>query len=724
VQGAQFLERQFSFEMISSAISNPKIPLVFKRAFIELTKTLYIQRYPHIVQPYPNCVRTQCDFDSFQDLEGALNSGRIDRDQFQSQGVADTSAMQTEITFLDHNKESHTMPYRDYLREFHPEAVYSDLDKYKDLQGMIFSHFVVLRKSSRSSRQREASGNSAVEALRFECTCLDMIASLFSRGFCSSRKRLAECLKISFLVIQSINKQVAASKSNKSSPLSAKRKLVKSNIYSALATAGAGAGAGDSSSDEGEDEEEEEEGEGDYSDGEEYKENDGNNIKINVTNNVDKDVPLSDANMIKAKLDKTNVILKEENAFYSVEKASQHSTLDDTDAPAGDDGDGASYAALGIMVGRLCKQHDTQHPPQHIDETVFENQRWSGVKYLPNTVLHPLGPYSSQNPVFTQVFKAQYPIDRNAMDPAGLIDPTLWMWTGAWSIQVVQTIASKGQQDKSTRALDEEGWFYAFDWPAEFHPEPKNFYSYVRKRKWERTMREFTALEFFERAIAEGFSKEALQDACVSPGCISATGKIDFSSILSTLAAPTKNCMEFESDTLLTCADDSLRKAAEVAVNDKIKSADSQQLWLETLTKSCRIVNISYDVVLNARMTVFFKHFFDSPPPLHKNASVCSSASASGDKEPLWHLKRTSKNCVAPTLSPRGVVMFRALFTDLSCTKLIFDGNEDEDAGQTYISHIIKLVMENHHDLCGSALTVLRRELSEWTSTMLPILLR
>jgi hypothetical protein len=287
------------------------------------------------------------------------------------------------------------------------------------------------------------------------------------------------------------------------------------------------------------------------------------------------------------------------------------------------------------------------------------------------------------------------------------------MWTGDWQIQTTQTITTKGQEVTAT-ALDEEGWFYAFDWPTEFRPEAKNFYSYVRKRKWQRTRRKFTAVEFFERAVKLGCSKEAVHDACMSPGCISPAREINFGVVLSALGmSATKGGTGSEphlaDSEKLSSADDILRKAAQVAVNDRIKNNDSHLLLMETLAKSCRMKNLCYDIILNARMTVFFKHFSNVPPPARQKKAMCSGSAE--EECPLWYLVDNGKNNVVPSLSPRGVDVFRGLFTELSCTKLIFD--DDEAASQSYIPHIIKLVMENHHELCGCALTVLRRELSK-----------
>jgi hypothetical protein len=328
---------------------------------------------------------------------------------------------------------------------------------------------------------------------------------------------------------------------------------------------------------------------------------------------------------------------------------------------------------------------------------------------VPNTVLHPLGPYSSDKALYKQIFKAQHPIARHADDPVGLPDPTLWMWTGPWMVQPRQVITTSGRQVQSRALEEEDGWFYAFDWPSEFHPDPRRFYSNVRRRKWERSMRELTALEFFQRFVAQGFSKESLQKACESPGCISSDGKINFPLVLSALthAAATKGHGTASSPLASLGGTTGVFKTdTATSLDENAKDLDSNQLWLETLAKSCQIMNLSYDMILNARLTMFLKHFMDSAPPSSKQKS-------GGGPEPLWVLGKCGQNKdhSSPKLTARGAVMFRSLFTDMSCTSLIFDG--DENGTDTFVTHILKLVMENHHDLCSSALTVLRRELSE-----------
>ena len=203
VPGMQYLERQFSIEMIGKVITNHKIPSIFKRAFIDLSSNLYIQRYPHMEQPYPNCIRTQQDFDDILDnVEECLNSGRIDGHQFEYEQIVDTSDMQADITFLDQNKQYIKMRYRQYLFEFLPMTYSSSLDKFKLIQDSLFHYFFVARKSS------------GLIYLQFEATCLDMIFTLLSRGYYSTMKRLTEGLQIAFLNVQSIHKSRSTSKVN------------------------------------------------------------------------------------------------------------------------------------------------------------------------------------------------------------------------------------------------------------------------------------------------------------------------------------------------------------------------------------------------------------------------------------------------------------------------------------------------------------------------------
>lgn len=329
---------------------------------------------------------------------------------------------------------------------------------------------------------------------------------------------------------------------------------------------------------------------------------------------------------------------------------------------------------------------------------LFFITRWSGVKYLPNTVLHPLGPYSSGNPIFTKTFKSQYSIHQHVNDPGGLPDDMSWMWTGDWQIQEQQTVTIKGEE-VLTRALDQDGWFYAFDWSAEFHPDKKNFLSYVRRRKWERLRRTRTAIEFFELLVKKGFNKELLNNACSISGCVSSTGKIDFGQVLSYLeSASRRNATPVTKEVLrVPTNNDNFERAAEENRHRSSTDLQAHQLWMDCLARSCCIINTAYNIIANTRLTKFINYLKGATPPTR------DSSLEQGDEQ-IWRL---DVNNMA-VLTPHGSSVMQSMFNEISCSRFAF--NDTPNAEELFTSHVIKLVMEDNHFLCDSALTVLRRE--------------
>ncbi|XP_058061619.1 tectonin beta-propeller repeat-containing protein [Anopheles bellator] len=105
--------------------------------------------------------------------------------------------------------------------------------------------------------------------------------------------------------------------------------------------------------------------------------------------------------------------------------------------------------------------------PIRIKEEAFENERWLPIEGFSSHLL-PTDRYHFSN--------ADGTVDRN-IDKVRL--PSMaWQWEGEWQLD----LTLEGQP------LDHDGWTYAVDFPATYHPQ-KNWKSCVRRRKWIRFRR-------------------------------------------------------------------------------------------------------------------------------------------------------------------------------------------------------------------------------------------
>ncbi|XP_055626940.1 tectonin beta-propeller repeat-containing protein [Toxorhynchites rutilus septentrionalis] len=105
--------------------------------------------------------------------------------------------------------------------------------------------------------------------------------------------------------------------------------------------------------------------------------------------------------------------------------------------------------------------------PIRIKEEAYENERWLPIEGFSSRLL-PTDRYHFSN--------ADGTVDRN-IDKIRL--PSMaWQWDGEWQLD----LTLDGQP------LDHDGWTYAVDFPATYHPQ-KNWKSCVRRRKWVRFRR-------------------------------------------------------------------------------------------------------------------------------------------------------------------------------------------------------------------------------------------
>ena len=135
-----------------------------------------------------------------------------------------------------------------------------------------------------------------------------------------------------------------------------------------------------------------------------------------------------------------------------------------------------------------------------------------------------MGTYSSPNSLLSQRFSFFNSIEDARNDAGGLPNNYAWVWAEDWTIQHVLSI-----NGDDTRSND-NGWFYAVNWPHQFHPEPLPLH-FVRKRLWERDRRLKSAVEFVDGVMDGGYSKDDVYRALSKPGNISRDGVMDFDKV-------------------------------------------------------------------------------------------------------------------------------------------------------------------------------------------------
>ncbi|XP_075220650.1 tectonin beta-propeller repeat-containing peroxin 23 isoform X2 [Lycorma delicatula] len=144
--------------------------------------------------------------------------------------------------------------------------------------------------------------------------------------------------------------------------------------------------------------------------------------------------------------------------------------------------------------------------PIRIKEESFENQRWLPLEGFSKRLL-PTDRYN---------FSSEDGITERRKDKIHL--PSMaWQWEGDWHIET----CLDGQP------LDDDGWTYAVDFPASYHPQ-KQWSSCVRRRKWVR-YRRYSAMNSW-CAIAplhKDPTKEPFIDVCIGgqsvPGSVAGT---------------------------------------------------------------------------------------------------------------------------------------------------------------------------------------------------------
>jgi hypothetical protein len=199
----------------------------------------------------------------------------------------------------------------------------------------------------------------------------------------------------------------------------------------------------------------------------------------------------------------------------------------------------------GTELTRMCNRHDRTKFPEFLRMHIYENQRWFGFSYELEIVLSTRGPFSSPHKDLLLVFNRKHTIDENPDDPGGLPDSFTWKWLDDWTIQTLEkkensssitTIPSSSPStsfpnEEYMRAEDSEGWFYALDWTYEFSPQKGLVTSNVRKRRWERTCREKTAIEFIDELLDKGHTNQSLMQVLSTNRNISGDGVFDFKKV-------------------------------------------------------------------------------------------------------------------------------------------------------------------------------------------------
>ncbi|XP_039292319.1 tectonin beta-propeller repeat-containing protein [Nilaparvata lugens] len=147
--------------------------------------------------------------------------------------------------------------------------------------------------------------------------------------------------------------------------------------------------------------------------------------------------------------------------------------------------------------------------PIRIKEESYENQRWLPLDGFSKRLL----------PTDRFNFSSEDGLTERCMERIRL--PSMaWQWEGNWHIET----SLEGQQ------LDDDGWTYAVDFPATYHPQ-KQWSSCVRRRKWVR-YRRYSAMNSW-CAIAplhKDPTKEPFIDVCVGgqsvPGSVAGSMQV------------------------------------------------------------------------------------------------------------------------------------------------------------------------------------------------------
>lgn len=125
--------------------------------------------------------------------------------------------------------------------------------------------------------------------------------------------------------------------------------------------------------------------------------------------------------------------------------------------------------------------------------------------------------------------------------------------------------------------------------------------------------------------------------------------------------------------------------------------AEQELAAAKALSKSCEVLQNITQLVLDARVTFFYREVAAQPAPLEIVDKIPESA--------LWMrsggVGRSSIGSFTQ-LTPRGEDWFRNIFTSLQV------GGSDTLEAKTFNDHLFMLLMERNHEVCDNALSYLR----------------
>jgi hypothetical protein len=437
--------------------------------------------------------------------------------------------------------------YYDYLTKARPIVTSGDRTKFTEVQNIIAQYFLGIDNSHfqldkmMNSAPRYVRGGSELENFRFSKTLLDIMKSLMSFGFYHDMKRIPEVFFIGSVVMASHRSHYdisndgthpddaqEAEEENKEKegediedfPLDEEDSLfgdqALNNIGSALNMI--------KHIREGLEGDETKEGRSrsasltnklkslQYHEGE-TKDDPNKYLAINL----DED-PVDPAAMRRLSVQQPKRLSVQQPKRLSVYQTNNKLPQLEIDDPE---------SLRGSELTRMCIRHDRTKFPEFLRMHIYENQRWFGFSYELEIVLSTRGPFSTPYKDLLLIFNRKHTVDQNPNDPEGLPDAT-WKWLDDWTIQTTEK-KTNSQKEEYMRSEDSEGWFYAVDWMYEFSPQ-KVLVSNVRKRRWERTCRQKTAMEFIDELIAQGYPQQTLMKVCTNRN-VSGDGIFDFNKV-------------------------------------------------------------------------------------------------------------------------------------------------------------------------------------------------
>lgn len=139
------------------------------------------------------------------------------------------------------------------------------------------------------------------------------------------------------------------------------------------------------------------------------------------------------------------------------------------------------------------------------------------------------------------------------------------------------------------------------------------------------------------------------------------------------------------------------------------QNSDNELPYLasKALSKSCEVLLNITEIVLESRVTYFYRTITSLPTP-----SFSSAMDRHIEQTHLWKLvEEVNSSGISHTytqFTEQGEIWFRKLFTDLKLIDNSSVGSQEPDSVLAFNRHMFALLMEKNHEVCDNALTYLR----------------